>query len=101
VTAEEVLHAVHVPELGLKQDAIPGQTNTIKTTPTEVGEYQGYCAEYCGVGHSQMYFKVVVVPEDTYEQFLANQGATSASGSDSGSESANASVSPADATVAP
>ncbi|MFB6176339.1 MAG: cytochrome c oxidase subunit II [Halobaculum sp.] len=76
VTAQQVLHAFHVPELGLKQDAIPGQNNTIKTTPTETGVYQGYCAEYCGAGHSKMYFTVIVVEQSTYDQFLAAQTAT-------------------------
>ena len=74
VTSRDVIHALHVPGLGLKQDAVPGQANTIRTTPTETGVYQGYCAEFCGAGHSQMYFEIVVVEQDTYEQFLANQG---------------------------
>lgn len=76
VTSQDVLHALHVPDLGLKQDAIPGQNNTVRTTPTETGVYQGYCAEYCGAGHSKMYFSVVVVEQDTYEQFVERQTAT-------------------------
>jgi cytochrome c oxidase subunit 2 len=80
VSATDVIHAFHAPQLGLKQDAIPGQTNTIKTTITETGEYQGYCAEYCGVGHSNMYFTVVVVSQDEYQSFLeSQQGGSSAS----------------------
>ncbi len=75
ITSEDVIHAFHVPKLGLKQDAIPGQRNTIRTTPLEPGTYQGYCAEYCGVSHSQMLFKVIVVPGDDYESFLSEQTA--------------------------
>ncbi|MEZ3144532.1 cytochrome c oxidase subunit II [Halobaculum sp. MBLA0143] len=81
-TSEDVIHAVHVPKMGLKQDAIPGQNNTIRTVPLETGVFQGYCAEYCGQGHSKMYFQVVVVDEDTYQQFLQRQsddGTTNAS----------------------
>jgi cytochrome c oxidase subunit 2 len=70
VTGDEWLHAVHVPALGLKQDAVPGQYNTIQTTPQKAGTYQGYCAEYCGVGHSGMLFEVVVV--DSEEELLSN-----------------------------
>jgi len=70
VTGDEWLHAVHVPALGLKQDAVPGQYNTIQTTPQEPGTYQGYCAEYCGVGHSGMLFEVVVV--DSEEELVSN-----------------------------
>lgn len=76
VTSQDVLHALHVPDLGLKQDAIPGQNNTVRTTPTETGVYQGYCAEYCGAGHSKMYFQVIVVEQDTYDQFVERQTAT-------------------------
>jgi cytochrome c oxidase subunit 2 len=50
VTGDEWLHALHVPALGLKQDAVPGEHHTIQTTPLESGTYQGYCAEYCGSG---------------------------------------------------
>ncbi|ERH13311.1 MAG: cytochrome c oxidase, subunit II [halophilic archaeon J07HB67] len=72
-TSEDVIHAVHVPEMGLKQDAVPGQNNTIRTTPLETGVFQGYCAEYCGQGHSKMYFSVVVVDQQTYDEFLERQ----------------------------
>lgn len=70
ITSRDVIHGFAVPELGLKQDAIPNQENTIKTTPLETGTYQGYCTEYCGVSHSQMYFTVKVVPQDQYQQFI-------------------------------
>jgi cytochrome c oxidase subunit 2 len=73
VTSSDVLHAFHVPELGLKQDAMPGQSNVIKTVALEEGTYQGYCAEFCGVAHSQMYFEIKVVSPDEYQQFLEEQ----------------------------
>jgi cytochrome c oxidase subunit 2 len=73
VTSQDVLHAFHAPQLGLKQDAIPGQTNTIRTVPQETGTYQGYCAEYCGVAHSNMYFTVEVVSQEEYQQFIDEQ----------------------------
>jgi cytochrome c oxidase subunit 2 len=87
VTSQDVLHALHVPDLGLKQDAIPGQNNTVRTTPTETGVYQGYCAEYCGAGHSKMYFQMIVVEQDTYDQFVERQTATETPTDDSMNES--------------
>ncbi|MFC7070783.1 cytochrome c oxidase subunit II [Halobaculum lipolyticum] len=75
--SDDVLHGFAVPELGLKQDAIPGQENTIKTVANEPGVYQGYCTEYCGVAHSNMYFSVVVVEQDTYDAFVDRQTSTS------------------------
>ncbi|MFB6073672.1 MAG: cytochrome c oxidase subunit II [Haloarculaceae archaeon] len=73
VTSNRWIHSFHVPQLGLKQDAIPGQHHTLRTRITEPGTYQLYCAEYCGVGHSSMLGQVRVLPQDEYQDWLANQ----------------------------
>jgi len=82
VTSTDWLHAFHVPDLALKQDAFPGRYNTIKTVVYEEGSYQLYCAEYCGVGHSGMLGEVRVLPQaenpadpeqGTYEYWLQQQ----------------------------
>ncbi|MFB6251105.1 MAG: cytochrome c oxidase subunit II [Halobellus sp.] len=73
VTSRDVIHGFHAPSLGLKQDAMPGQVNTIRTVPYEKGTYQGYCSEYCGVAHSQMYFTIEVVSQAEYQQWLDEQ----------------------------
>ena len=97
-TSRDVLHAFHVPKLALKQDSFPGQVNTIKTKPTEIGTYQGYCAEFCGVGHSQMYFKVKVVPQDQYQQWIRNHQNTSSPGGSNASAGGSTNNSTAGAT---
>ncbi|QCC48162.1 cytochrome c oxidase subunit II [Halobellus limi] len=73
VTSRDVIHGFHVPDLALKVDAMPGQVNTIRTVPYEEGTYQGYCTEYCGVAHSQMYFTVEVVSQEEYQDWLDEQ----------------------------
>lgn len=73
VQSRDMIHAVHVPELALKTDAIPGQTNTLQTTITEEGTYTLYCAEYCGQGHSKMLADVTVVSQEEYEEWVAEQ----------------------------
>ena len=75
ITSRDVIHGFAVPELGLKQDAFPEQVNSLQTVAYEEGTYQGYCTEYCGVAHSQMYFTVEVVSEEEYEAWLADQQA--------------------------
>ncbi|MFB6122985.1 MAG: cytochrome c oxidase subunit II [Haloferacaceae archaeon] len=77
ITSADVIHAFHVPKLGLKQDAMPGQVNTIKTVALKEGTYQGYCAEFCGVGHSQMMFTVKVVSQEEYEQYIQERKSSS------------------------
>ncbi len=73
VTSTDWIHAYHVPGLGLKQDAMPGHHNVIKTEATETGTYQLYCAEYCGVGHSQMLGTVEVVSQEEYDDWVDEQ----------------------------
>jgi cytochrome c oxidase subunit 2 len=85
ITSTDVIHGFAVPELGLKQDAMPGSENTIKTVAYEEGTYQGYCTEYCGVAHSQMYFTVEVVSQEEYQQWLDENRSSGSSGSDGGS----------------
>jgi cytochrome c oxidase subunit 2 len=70
VTSLDWLHAVHAPDLGLKQDAFPEKYNTISTEAYEEGTYQLYCAEYCGVGHSSMLGEIKVVSQSEYQQWL-------------------------------
>ncbi len=73
VQSRDMIHAVHVPALALKTDAIPGQTNTLQTTITEEGTYTLYCAEYCGQGHSKMLADVKVVNQTAYQEWLDEQ----------------------------
>lgn len=73
IDAVDVIHGFHVPELGLKHDAIPDQTAYIKTSDLEQGTYQGYCSEYCGLLHSQMYFTIEVVDQAEYNEWLEEQ----------------------------
>ncbi|ADJ15696.1 cytochrome c oxidase subunit II [Halalkalicoccus jeotgali] len=77
------IHGFHVPDLGLKQDANPGQRNMVKTEVYEEGEYQGYCSKYCGVGHSNMYFTINAVSEDEYQQWVQEQQASAEGGNES------------------
>jgi cytochrome c oxidase subunit 2 len=88
VTSTDWLHAFHVPSLGLKADAFPGQYNYLRTVPTETGTYQLYCAEYCGSGHSQMLGTVEVMPQDEYDQWLQDQR-TSDGGNETSADGGN------------
>ena len=73
VESADVIHGFHVPQLGLKMDAIPAQTNYIRTNVSETGTYQGYCSEYCGQAHSQMYFTIEVVDQSEFDDWVASE----------------------------
>nr|WP_282594310.1 cytochrome c oxidase subunit II [Halorientalis brevis] len=86
ITSADVIHSVHVPDLGLKQDALPGQYNLLRTTVYDTGNYTLYCAEYCGEEHSLMNTTVRAVPPDEYRRRVerlrerARQNETNSSG---------------------
>ena len=73
ITSRDWLHAFHVPGMGLKADAFPGQSNMIVTRTRETGSYQLYCAEYCGSGHSQMLGEVEVRSQAAFQEWLDEQ----------------------------
>ena len=54
ITANDVIHSFWVPQLSQKQDAVPGQHNSLVITPTQLGTYPVICTELCGLGHALM-----------------------------------------------
>ncbi len=75
ITGGDVIHAWWVPELGWKQDAIPGIINTDWTNIHEPGIYRGQCAELCGQDHGFMPIVVKAVPKAEFMQWLEAQEA--------------------------
>ncbi|MBZ0221677.1 MAG: cytochrome c oxidase subunit II [Dokdonella sp.] len=77
ITADDVIHSWWVPELGWKQDAIPGIINDNWTRIDTAGTYRGQCAELCGRDHGFMPIVVKAIPKAEFEQWLATQQAAS------------------------
>ena len=65
--ADDVLHSFFVPAFRVKQDLVPGRYTQLWFTPTKVGTFDLFCAEYCGTGHSKMLAKVVVLSPEAYD----------------------------------
>lgn len=74
-TANDVLHAWYVPELSVKQDAIPGFIRDTWFKAENTGTFRGQCAELCGKEHGFMPIVVNVVSEDEYKMWVAQQKA--------------------------
>ncbi len=73
LTAADVAHSFFIPGFLTKRDVIPGVRNVIEVTPTRTDTFVGHCAEYCGVNHSQMNFRVRVVSQAEYKSWLQEQ----------------------------
>jgi len=72
VRSADVIHSFWVPELNRKIDTIPGQTNAIELYAERAGVYRGQCAEFCGLQHAHMAFRVYAEPKARFEAWLAN-----------------------------
>ena len=83
ITSNDVLHSWWVPDLGWKQDAVPGFINDGWTELSEPGVYRGNCAELCGKGHGFMPIVLEAKTEEDYLQWVADQKAGAAAAAES------------------
>ncbi len=77
MTSADVIHSFWVPVLAGKRDVVPNRiTNLtlIADDPTPVDEpHPGQCAEYCGLAHADMRFKVHVRDQVGFDAWVADQ----------------------------
>jgi len=71
MTSQDVIHSFFIPAFRVKQDVLPGRYTTEWFTPTRVGEYHLFCAQYCGTSHAAMIGKVIVMEPAMYERWLS------------------------------
>ncbi len=69
----DVQHSFWIPELGVKEDAVPGEINQATITPTRLGTYQVRCMELCGIYHAYMNTPVEVVSMSDFLSWVQAQ----------------------------
>jgi cytochrome c oxidase subunit 2 len=63
--SQDVLHSFFLPNVRLKQDAVPGRSIDLWFNATKTGTWELACAELCGLGHYTMRGTFIVdTPED-------------------------------------
>jgi cytochrome c oxidase subunit II len=69
--SSDVLHSFYLPQLRMKQDAVPGLTIPVWFDADTSGEYELACAELCGWGHYKMRGRVTVhETESDFQQWI-------------------------------
>jgi cytochrome c oxidase subunit 2 len=83
--SKDVIHSFGVPELRVKQDAIPGLTIPIWFVPTVTTaemrtrtgnaefQYEIACAQLCGLGHSAMRGFVTIQSAEEFQKWMGEQ----------------------------
>ncbi len=75
LTSTDVIHSYFIPAFKVKQDAVPGVPNLfLWFEARQLGDYDVFCAEYCGNQHSGMLSKVHVLTQEDYDAWLAAEG---------------------------
>jgi cytochrome c oxidase subunit 2 len=76
LTSRDVVHALWVPALKAKYDALPGRTNVFDLAFRRGLDYSTVrCSEFCGDYHDQMRVRVDVRPRPAFDSWLRRRQA--------------------------
>ncbi len=67
----DVMHGFALPEMRLKQNAVPGETVHVHFTPEVPGTYAVMCTQVCGLGHYRMSANLRVLPAVEFDGWMA------------------------------
>lgn len=70
---DDVLHSFFVPALRIKEDVRPDDYSYTGFKANKEGTYRIFCAEYCGLNHSQMLNSLRVVSQEEYDDYLLDR----------------------------
>ena len=71
--AMDVIHSFYIPAFRIKQDMVPDKKNDFMWfIPEKAGNYEVFCAEYCGLKHSYMYSTVKVMEETDFNKWITD-----------------------------
>lgn len=68
--SQDVIHSFFLPNLRVKQDAVPRRDILVWFEATKPGKYELPCAELCGFGHSGMKGWLFVDTPEEYEKWV-------------------------------
>ena len=76
MTSRDTLHNHFIPDFRVKEDSMPGRITYLWFLPKEAGkQHVVSCAAYCGVMHSYMAGKIVVLSPEDYKAWYDKEGA--------------------------
>ena len=73
--SKDVLHSFWIPKLAGKVDVVPNNNNAMWIKAERADEYLGQCAEFCGVSHANMRFRVISESRSDFDAWLRAQKA--------------------------
>ena len=74
LTSKDVIHSFYVPAMRVKWDLVPGMDSDAWIESDALGDYDIFCAEYCGLKHADMISILRVVEKDEFDAWLNDKG---------------------------
>lgn len=74
MTSKDVVHSFFIPDFRVKEDSMPGRITYLWFESGKPGEHVVTCAEYCGLAHSYMAGKLVVLPKEEFARWYEAEG---------------------------
>lgn len=68
----DVIHSLFIPAYRIKSDIVPGREKIMWFIPQTEGDYDLYCAEYCGLRHSYMKAIVKVLSKEKFTSWYGD-----------------------------
>jgi cytochrome c oxidase subunit 2 len=68
--SNDVNHSFFIPAFRLKKDVFPNRERIAWFVAKQTGEYNIACAEYCGLNHSYMYSKIIVMNDYEFNNWM-------------------------------
>jgi cytochrome c oxidase subunit II len=75
LSSKDVVHSFGLPQMRVKQDAVPGLVQPVWFTPTVTGTWDIACSQLCGLGHYRMKSPYQVMSQADYDAWLAEESA--------------------------
>ena len=74
LSSKDVIHSFGLPQMRVKQDAIPGIVHNVWFTPTGTGEWEIACSQLCGLGHYRMRGFYTIQSQSDFDAWLKENG---------------------------
>jgi cytochrome c oxidase subunit 2 len=73
LSSKDVIHSLGMPEMRVKQDAIPGIVQPVWFTPTKTGRWEIACSQLCGLAHYRMKAFYTIHTPEQYDAWLQEE----------------------------
>ncbi len=80
MSSQDVIHSFYVPDFRIKMDVLPNRYTGTWFDAPRPGEYNLFCAEYCGTSHSDMIGHVKVLNEREFKEWEESGAAAGGEG---------------------